>query len=106
MQIGNFDSLIPHMKRPASVATATAAVITFKFGWALGEDVTASLALAILLALCTFIVRYALVAPTGVPPPALRRCRRCYLSVRDCRLRQIHEPPGLPPPAVTTTSRP
>lgn len=62
MQIGNFDSLIPHMKRAGLVATATAAVITFKFGWALGEDVTASLALAILLALCTFIVGYALVA--------------------------------------------
>lgn len=57
-----FDDLIPHMKRAGFVATALAAVITAKFGWSLGEDRVAQFSLAGLLALCTFIVGYSLVA--------------------------------------------
>jgi hypothetical protein len=62
MNTHSFDTLIPHMKRAGLIATALAAVITAKFGWAVGEDFTSKVALAGLLALCTFIVGYALVA--------------------------------------------
>lgn len=58
----DFDRLIPHMKRAGFIATALAAIITAQFGWALGENILAKLSLAGLLALCTFIVGYALVA--------------------------------------------
>lgn len=57
-----FDDLIPHMKRAGFLAAALAAVITSMFGWGLGENLLAKISLAGLLALCTFIVSYALVA--------------------------------------------
>jgi hypothetical protein len=59
---GHIDELVPHMKRAGFVATGLAALITAQFGWALGESVVASISLAGLLALCTFIVGYALTA--------------------------------------------
>jgi len=62
MHLDSFDSLIPHMKRAGFIATATSAVITAQFGWSTGENVLSGAALAILLALATFIVGYALVA--------------------------------------------
>lgn len=62
MHNADFDSLIPHMKRAGFLATALAAVITSMFGWQLGENFAASVSLAGLLALCTFIVGYSLVA--------------------------------------------
>lgn len=62
MHSNSFDELIPHMRRAGFVATSLAAVITAMFGWQLGENVVASVCLAGLLALCTFIVGYALVA--------------------------------------------
>ena len=62
MHSADFDSLIPHMKRAGFLATALAAVITSMFGWQLGENVLAKMSLAGLLALCTFIVGYSLVA--------------------------------------------
>jgi len=62
MKAQTFDDLIPSMKRAGFVATALAAVITAKFGYALGEDTVSKLALGGLLALCTFIVGYSLVA--------------------------------------------
>jgi len=62
MHVNSFDDLIPHMKRAGFIATACAAVITFMFGWELGENYAASAALAVLLALATFIVGYSLVA--------------------------------------------
>lgn len=58
----SFDELIPHMRRAGFIATSLAAVITAMFGWQLGENVVASVCLAGLLALCTFIVGYSLVA--------------------------------------------
>jgi len=57
-----FDDLVPHMKRAGFLAAALAAVITSMFGWGLGENLLAKISLAGLLALCTFIVSYALVA--------------------------------------------
>lgn len=62
MHSSDFDDLIPHMKRAGFVATALAALITSSFGWTLGENLLAKVSLAGLLALCTFIVGYALVA--------------------------------------------
>lgn len=58
----SFDELIPHMQRAGFIATALAAVITSMFGWSLGEDYPSKVSLAGLLALCTFIVGYALTA--------------------------------------------
>jgi hypothetical protein len=58
----DFDELIPHMKRAGFLATGLAALITSSFGWTLGENLLAKISLAGLLALCTFIVGYALVA--------------------------------------------
>lgn len=58
----DFEKLIPHMKRAGLIATVTAAIITAKFGLAQGEDLIAGTCLAILLALATFTVGYALVA--------------------------------------------
>lgn len=58
----DFESLIPHMKRAGLMATVLAALITSMFGWSLGENFLAKVSLAGLLALCTFIVAYALVA--------------------------------------------
>lgn len=57
----DFDNLIPHMKRAGFIATVLAAAITSMFGYQLGENLIARLALAGLLGLCTFIVGYALV---------------------------------------------
>lgn len=54
--------LIPWMKRAGLVATTLAAAITAQFGWALGETIIAKISLAGLLALCTFVVGYALSA--------------------------------------------
>jgi hypothetical protein len=62
MHSKSFDDLIPHMRRAGFVATSLAAVITAMFGWQLGENIVASFCLAGLLALCTFIVGYSLVA--------------------------------------------
>lgn len=62
MHANSFDDLIPHMKRAGFVATGLAALITSSFGWTLGENLLAKVSLAGLLALCTFIVGYALVA--------------------------------------------
>jgi hypothetical protein len=56
------DELIPHMKRAGFIMTGLAALITASFGWSLGESYVASFSLAGMLALCTFIVGYALVA--------------------------------------------
>ncbi len=58
----SFDDLIPHMKRAGFTATTLAASITAMFGWQLGENFVASAALAGLMALCTYIVGYSLVA--------------------------------------------
>lgn len=62
MHSNSFDDLIPYMKGAGFTATLCAAVITAMFGWQLGENVLASCSLATLLALCTFIVGYSLVA--------------------------------------------
>lgn len=62
MHSSSFDDLIPHMRRAGLFATTLAAVITAMFGWQLGENIVASFCLAGLLALCTFIVGYSLVA--------------------------------------------
>lgn len=60
--LDTFDDLIPRMKQAGFVAAVLAAVITSMFGWQLGENFLAKASLAGLLALCTFIVSYALVA--------------------------------------------
>lgn len=52
--------LIPWIKRAGLVATTLAAAITAQFGWALGETIVAKISLAGLLALCTYVVGYAL----------------------------------------------
>lgn len=57
----DFDKLIPRAKQAGFIATATAAVITAQFGWHLGRGILEQVSLAILLALCTVIVGYALV---------------------------------------------
>lgn len=57
----DFDKLIPRAKQAGFIATATAAAITAQFGWHLGRGLLEQLSLAILLALCTVIVGYALV---------------------------------------------
>jgi len=57
----DFETLIPHAKRAGFVATGLAAAITSMFGWELGENLIAQIAMAGLLALCTFIVGYSLV---------------------------------------------
>ena len=62
MHSNSFDDLIPWMKGAGFTATLCAAVITAMFGWQLGENALASLSLSVLLALCTFIVGYSLVA--------------------------------------------
>ena len=62
MHTSSFDDLIPHMKRAGFTATTLAATITAMFGYELGENLIASLALAGLMALCTYIVGYSLVA--------------------------------------------
>lgn len=56
------NELIPWMKRGGLIATALSAVITAKFGFALGEDTISAFAIAGLLALATFLVGYSLVA--------------------------------------------
>lgn len=62
MHSNSFDDLIPWMKGAGFTATLCAAAITAMFGWQLGENWLASLSLAILLALATFIVGYSLAA--------------------------------------------
>lgn len=62
MHAAHFDQLIPHMKRAGFAATSLSALITASFGWTLGETLLARVSLAGMLALCTFIVGYALVA--------------------------------------------
>lgn len=62
MHASSFDDLIPHMKRAGFIATTLSASITAMFGWQLGENAIASFALAGLMALCTYIVGYSLVA--------------------------------------------
>lgn len=57
-----FDDLIPRMKQAGFASTALAALITASFGWTLGEGILAKISLAGLLALCTGIVGYSLVA--------------------------------------------
>lgn len=57
----DFDKLIPRAKQAGFIATITAAAITAQFGWHLGRGILEQVSLAILLALCTVIVGYALV---------------------------------------------
>jgi len=57
----DFDEIIPRAKQAGFIATATAAAITAQFGWHLGKGMLEQLSLAVLLALCTVIVGYALV---------------------------------------------
>lgn len=58
----NTDQLIVWMRRSGVFATGLASFITAKFGWHLGEDFLTSLSFAGLLALCTWITGYGLMA--------------------------------------------
>ncbi len=56
----DFATLIPRAKQAGFIATMTAAAITAQFGWHLGKGYLEQISLAVLLALCTVIVGYAL----------------------------------------------
>lgn len=58
--VSDFDKLIPRAKKLGFIATLTAAAITAQFGWHLGKGYLEQVSLGVLLAICTFIVGYAL----------------------------------------------
>ena len=62
MHTFTFDSVILRMKQLGFIVTLAAAVVTFSFGWKLGEDIPNKIGLAVLLSACTFVVGYGLVA--------------------------------------------